>query len=87
MASHGRRRRKGARPTIVQPLADHAEEASRSLPDAEGLEADIRDRAAVERMMAEVVDRFGIDILSKQRQFDRRARRCRVHHRFDRSRE
>src|SRR5207302_4656411 len=55
---------RGARLAIVQPVAAQAEEAARALPDAAGFAADIRDRDAVERMMAAVVERFGgIDIL------------------------
>ena len=55
---------RGARLAIVQPTVGQAENAARAFPDASGFAADIRDRDAVERMMAEVLDRFGgIDIL------------------------
>ena len=41
-----------------------ADEAAASLPDAIGIEVDVADEAAVERMAEEVVERFrGIDIL------------------------
>jgi NAD(P)-dependent dehydrogenase (short-subunit alcohol dehydrogenase family) len=55
---------RGARVAIVQPTAAQAAEAALALPGAAGFAADIRDRDAVERMMAAVIERFGgIDIL------------------------
>ena len=55
---------RGARLAIVQPSAQQAEEAARMLPEASGFGADIGDRDAVERMIGQVLERFGgIDIL------------------------
>lgn len=54
----------GARVAIVQPTLAQAEEAARKLPDCAGFAADIRDSAAVERMVSAVVERFGgLDVL------------------------
>ncbi len=55
---------RGARIAIVQPSLTQAEAAASGLLDAAGFEADIRDREAVARMTAAVIERFGgIDIL------------------------
>ena len=57
--------RRGARVVIVDLLADDASSAAESLPgEAIGIAADVTDRSAMQRAVAETVERFnGLDVV------------------------